>query len=113
MFGRPKGGIDMAKFLLSWTFRSGGSAQQTHEDGKKLLDVFAKWSPPADETFHEFLARIDGQGGYAVISTDNVNGIAEGLAPFTPWLDYQLVPVMEIADGVAIVAAAAQMRDSI
>jgi hypothetical protein len=103
----------MAKFVVSWTFREGGSAQQTHEDGKRLLDAFAKWSPPADETFHEFLARLDGRGGYAIISTDNVEGLAEAVALFTPWLDYDITPVMEIADSVTLVAAAAQIRDSV
>jgi hypothetical protein len=103
----------MAKFIVSWTFRQGASAQQNHEDGKRLLDVFAKWSPPADETFHEFLARIDGKGGFAVVSTDNVNGLAEAVSLFTPWLDYDIIPVMEIGDGVEIVASAAQTRDSI
>lgn len=56
---------------------------------------------------------MDGQGGYAVISTDNVNGLTEGLAPFTPWLEYTIVPVLEIGDGVAITAAANEMRDAI
>ncbi len=53
----------MAKFLVSWTFRLGGTAKQNHEDGKKLLDLFAKWSPPADETFHEFLAARTARAG--------------------------------------------------
>jgi hypothetical protein len=35
------------------------------------------------------------------------------VALFTPWLDYDIVPVQEIGDGVAVVASAAQTRDSI
>jgi hypothetical protein len=47
----------MAKYVVSWKTRAGGTAQQNHDDGKKLLDTFAKWQAPADQTYLQFVAR--------------------------------------------------------
>jgi hypothetical protein len=103
----------MAKFLVSWKVRQGGTAQQNHDDGKKLLDAFAKWQPPADQNFLQFLTRIDGQGGCAVVETDNVAGLGDATARFGTWLDYDIAPVMDVGDGVALLAKGAEFRESV
>jgi len=56
-----KGETQMAKYLMSWKTRAAGTAQQNHDDGKSLLDAFAKWQIPADQNYKEFLSRVDGQ----------------------------------------------------
>jgi hypothetical protein len=101
----------MAKYLISWKPRSGGSAQQNHEDTKKNLATFAKWQPPAGQNFLEFLGRVDGQGGYAVV--DDPAGLADGPAKFSTWFDFEVVPVLDIGDGVAQLEAAIQFRESV
>jgi hypothetical protein len=103
----------MAKYVVSWTLRTNGTAQQNHEDGKKLLDTFAKWQAPADQNFLQFLSRVDGRGGFALIETDNVAGFADASTKFGPWLDYEIIPVVDIMDGVALLASAADFRESI
>jgi len=103
----------MAKYVVSWKVRSGGTAQQNHEDGKKLLDTFAKWQIPADQNFLQFLARADGQGGYAVVETDNPASLADAPAKFSTWLEFDIDPVIDIMDNVAVIAAGAEFRESI
>ncbi len=103
----------MAKYIVSWKTRLGGTAQQNHDDGKKLLDTFAKWQAPADQTFREFVARVDGQGGYAVIDTDNPESLADAPAKFSTWLEFDVVPVIDIMDNVTVTAAGAEFRESI
>ena len=103
----------MAKYVVSWKTRAGGTAQQNHDDAKTLLDTFAKWQPPADQTFLQFLARIDGQGGYAVVETDNPTSLADAPAKFSTWLEFEVAPVLDIADNVAVTAAGAEFRESI
>src|SRR5579863_7756669 len=50
----PLGGSDMAKYVLSWKLRLGGTAQQNHDDGERLIATFQKWQPAADQTFLQF-----------------------------------------------------------
>ena len=60
----------MAKYVLNWKLRQGGTAQQNHDDGERLLATFSKWQPPADQNFLQFLQRIDGEGGVAVVESE-------------------------------------------
>jgi uncharacterized protein DUF3303 len=101
------------KYLVTWTARDGGSAADNEAAVKRSLAVFSKWSPPGDATFHQFLNRIDGTGGYAVVETDNPASVAEGPAKFGPYFDFQVIPVMDITDGVQITNEAAEFRDSV
>jgi hypothetical protein len=103
----------MAKYLMSWKTRAAGTAQQNHDDGKSLLDAFAKWQIPADQNYREFLSRVDGQGGFAVIETDNQAGLLDGVSKFLTWLEFTIVPVVDIADAVSVSAAGAEYRESI
>jgi hypothetical protein len=103
----------MTKYVVSWKVRSGGTAKQNHDDGKKLLDTFAKWQIPADQNFLQFLARVDGQGGFAVVETDNPASLADAPAKFSTWLEFDIDPVIDIMDNVAVTAAGAEFRESI
>jgi hypothetical protein len=103
----------MAKYLVTWRARQSGTAQQNHDDGKKLLETFGKWQPPADQTFLQFLARLDGRGGCAVIETDNPAGLFDAPSKFGTWLEFEVVPVVDIMDGVTGLAAGAAFRETI
>lgn len=103
----------MAKYLVSWKLRQGGGAQQNHEDVKKNLDTFAKWQVPAGQNFLQFLGRVDNQGGYAVAETDDPASLTDGPAKFGTWFEFEVIPVVDIMDGVAQLAAAVEFRESI
>src|SRR5262249_35271062 len=101
------------KYLVTWTARDGGSAAEVEAAVKRSLAVFSKWSPPSDATFHQFLARLDGTGGCAAVGTDNPASVAEGPSKFGPYFDFDVIPVMDITDGVQIVNEGIEFRDSI
>jgi len=101
------------KYLVSWTFRPGGSPAESEVAAKRALQVFGKWSPPADATFHAFLSRVDGAGGFALVESDNLRSVMEGPAKFGPWFDFQVVPVVDVAEGVQIATEGIEFRDSI
>lgn len=105
--------VVMAKYLLTWKTRAAGTAKQNHDDGKSILETFAKWQIPADQKWSEFLSRIDGEGGAAVIETDNQAGLMDETSKFTPWLEFDLIPVVDIMDGVSMLAKGAEFRDSV
>jgi hypothetical protein len=107
-----EGGADM-KYLVEWTARDGGSAADNETAVKRSLEVFGKWAPPSDATFHQFLYRIDGTGGCAVVETDNPASVAEGPAKFGPYFDFEVIPVMDITEGVPLANEGIEFRDSI
>ncbi len=80
---------------------------------KRNLDTFAKWQVPAGQNFLQFLGRVDNQGGYAVVETDDPASLADGPAKSGTWFEFEVIPVVDITDGVAQLAAAVEFRESI
>ena len=101
------------KYVLSWKPRVGGSPAEAEEALRRSLAVFAKWSPPEGVTFHQFVARLDNGGGYAVVEADDPKLVADGPAKFEPWFDFELVPVIDVTEAVPIAQEAIAFRDSI
>jgi hypothetical protein len=56
---------------------------------------------------------VDGQGGFAVVETDNPASLADAPAKFSTWLEFAIDPVIDIMDNVAVTAAGAEFRGSI
>lgn len=101
------------KFLVAWTVRSGGSAQDNEDALERSLAVFSKWSPPSDSVFTEFVQRLDGQGGFAVVETDNPKSVLDGPAKFAPYLEFTVTPVIDVMEGVAVASEAIAFRKGI
>ena len=101
------------KYIVSWTARSGGSAADNEAAAKRGLQLFSKWSPPADSTFHQFVQRLDGEGGYAVVETDNPLSVLEGPSKFGTLFEFKVEPVVDIMEGIPVANEAIEFRDSI
>ena len=83
------------KYMVSMNFLRSGSSAENKASKKELLDLYAKWKPPAGMTIHEFLSRCDGGGGFTVIETDDAAdliGVTANSAP-SPTTD---LPVIEV-----------------
>jgi len=96
------------KYLVSWDDRMG----LDETEGAKLLAAFGKWTPPATLTFHQFVNRVDGRGGYAVVETDNAADLLDAPSKFGPWLEFDIVPVIDIVESVALQAEGLEFRRS-
>ena len=103
----------MAKYLVSWKSRDGGSIAENEAAVERTLQLFSKWSPPADSTFHQFVSRLDGEGGYAVVETDNPLSVMEGPAKFGVAFEFNVVPVVDIMDGIPVASEGIEFRNSI
>ena len=101
------------KYLVSWKVRPGGSAADNEAAVERSLEVFAKWSPPADSTFHQFLTRLDGEGGYALVETDNPASVLEGPSKFGPFFEFSVVPCLDVLDGVKVYAEGVAFRKGV
>jgi uncharacterized protein DUF3303 len=101
------------KYVVSWKVRPGGSAADNEAAIQRSLDVFAKWSPPSDSTFHQFLTTLDGEGGYAVVETDNPASVLEGPAKFGPYFEFSVVPCLDVLDGVKLFWEGVEFRKGV
>ena len=97
------------KYVVSWE----ALPSLTEESVKRSLTVFSKWSPSHPEHFHAFLGRVDGNGGFAVVETDDASEITKDTAPFAGWFQFHVYPCLEIADQAAINGEALAFLDSV
>ena len=97
------------KYVISWE----ALPNLTEETAKRSLTVFSKWSPSHPEHFQAFLGRVDGNGGFAVVETEDPSEIARDTAPFTPWFEFHVYPCLEIADTAAIGGEAVAFLESV
>jgi Protein of unknown function (DUF3303) len=98
------------KFVLAWKTRPGGSAQENLAATKRSLEVFSKWQPST--TVHQFVSRADAQGGFAVGETDDAAALARDCAIFSPYLDFEIYPVVDVQEGSAILTAAVDFNEA-
>ena len=70
------------KYVLGWTQRLEALPKENEESAKRALELFYKWQPPEGVTFHQFVGRLDGEGAFAVVETDNPNDVLDASAKF-------------------------------
>lgn len=101
------------KYVISWTFRLNGSAAENEATAKRLLALYSKWTPQASTTYHQFLGRVDGNGGFAVVETDNPMDLLETTSKFGAIGDFHVDPVVDVADSVRVAQESVEFRESI
>ena len=82
------------KYVISWTERPG----MTLDDANNSLKVFSKWAPDPSTTFHQFVQRVDGRGGFAVVETDNPATLLKDAMTFGLWFEFEACPVMDMLE---------------
>ena len=100
------------KFIVTWTPRTGGSAADNEVAAKRGLELLGKWSPPGDVTFHQFVGRLDGNGGFAVTETDNPASLGEAAAKFGPYFEFHTYPVADMGEVATLTGEAVTWRES-
>ncbi len=95
-------------FHVTWQFID------TSEEGqRRSLKVFESWQPPAGAEFKGFYGTVDGGGGVAIIEADSAQTLARTTEPWTPWLRFEVTPIIPIEEAAAIGGEAVAFRDSI
>lgn len=101
------------KYVLTWTNRLGGSAQDNEASVRRGLELFSKWQPLSTVTFHQFVGRLDGDGGFAVLETENPADLLDGTGKFGTNNEFCVYPVIEIADWIQKLGESVDFRESI
>ena len=97
------------KFVLSYTTRSGGSAAENAGSAEAAVKLLSNWAPSKAATLHQWVTRCDANGGFAVLETDNAADLYRDLATWTPWLEFQLHPVIDVQESTPLSQEAASV----
>jgi hypothetical protein len=111
-FPATNGGFLM-KYVMAWTTRYNGSGQDNEAVAKRGVAMFSNWTPPAGITFDQFVGRLDGAGGFAVVESDSAADLLEGVSKFAPFNEFQLYPVVDIEEWIRAASAGIEFRESI
>lgn len=90
------------KYVISWKPRVGGSVAENESGIAQALQITSRWTPAPGTTIHQFVVRIDGEGGYAVVETDNPADIAETIFRFAPVLECTAYPVIDLDEALRV-----------
>ncbi len=80
------------KFVFTYTTQQGGSEADRHEAAKKAQQLLATWQPSDTASILQWVSRVDGNGGFSVIETDNAENILKDLSTWSSFLDFQVLP---------------------
>jgi Protein of unknown function (DUF3303) len=78
---------------------------------KRSIALFTNWKPPFE--FKAHYARSDGNGGVAILEAADPSSVLEGIAPWTPFFEFEISPAVDIQDAVPIFMRANAWRDSV
>lgn len=98
------------KFVLAYTTQKGGSEADRFEAGKRAQQLLDNWQPSEAAVIHQWLSRADGNGGFSVIETDSAEELLKDLTTWSSFLDFQVYPVVDIAEATPVVRAGLDAR---
>jgi hypothetical protein len=101
-------GVGM-KYVIAWE----PGPNSSEETLARTLEVFGKWAPAEGNNFLQFLDRIDGHGGFAVVETDDPTLIMRDTAIFGAFLKFNVYPVLDIEEGTRILNEAVEFHRSV
>lgn len=97
------------KYVVQWETRENASEEMQ----ARGLQVFSKWQPSENAQFQQFVGRVDGRGGFAVVETDDITTIARDMSIFGAFFNMSVYPVLEIQDTARIGGDALEFRASV
>lgn len=101
------------KYVVVWTYRLNGTAAENDESLRRGLAAYSKWSPPPGTTYHQSVGRVDSGGGFAVVETDSPADLVETTSQFATIMDYQIYPVVDIAEAAQALQQGVEFRDAV
>ena len=89
------------KYVIEYEIRTAGlTHDQNFANQDALLKAFGKWTPEEGLTVHAFVSNLN-NGGYVLVEADDPTVVYSFVSKFTYWNDVNVVPVVDVADGVA------------
>ena len=101
------------KFVLAFTNRTGGSVAEAEAGQERAMKLLAQFQPSESATIHQWVTRCDGGGGFSVIETDNAENLLHDLSVWSPFLDFEVFPVVDVMQAAGVQQKAIDFRNSV
>jgi hypothetical protein len=85
----------------------------TEASEKRSLQLFANWKLPAGFEIKSHYAFADGTGGVLIVEAATAAALAEAAGPWGPFYDFDIHPILDIAESVPIGQRVQAWRDSV
>ncbi len=90
------------KYVIDYQIRTAGLAHdQNLGNQEALLKVFEQWKPEEGLTIHNFVSTL-ANGGYIFLEADDPLAVSRFVGKFVYWNDVKVVPVVDVAEAVAV-----------
>jgi hypothetical protein len=76
-------------------------SNRTAEDARLARDLFVAWNPPASVEIRDHYHFVSG-GGILIADTESPTALYESVEPFKPMVDFDLEPVVNVIEAIAI-----------
>src|SRR5262245_24753825 len=84
----------------------------TEEKERHNLLEFAQWTPPAGLNIQAHY-HAPGLKGIVICEAENPATLVEYIAPFVPYFDHEILPVMDVAEAVPILKRVYEWQASV
>lgn len=101
------------KFVMTFTNRTGGSGAEAEEGQQRAMKLLANFQPAESATIHQWVTRCDGQGGFAVLEQDSAEDMLHDLSVWSPYIDFQIYPVVDVMEAAGMQQKAIDFRNSV
>jgi len=95
-------------FAIKYTPRS----TRTDAESKRAREIFVAWSPPATVEIKHHFHYVEG-GGVIIAETELPTALYESVAPFQSVTDFDVVPVVNVIEAIAISMDVDEWVDSV
>ena len=89
------------KYMISWFERPQGSPIEYENAQKRILDVFGRWTAPANFKIEVFVIRVGEWGGHMLVECDDPTEVHK-FCSMLPAFVFEARPVIPIEDAVRV-----------
>ena len=94
------------KYMIEYKVRQAGlSHDQNLTNWDALVRAFGQWEPAEGLTVHAFVAKLT-DGGYVLVEANEPALVSSFVAKFLYWNDFDVIPVVEVANSVSVISEA-------
>jgi len=97
------------QFAVLYTYRASASEATV----KRLNQLFGRWQPPKGYEIKAHYAFADGNGGLTLVETGSEAAMYEAIIPWGAFVEFRVVPLVEIEKAFSIAEASIAWRESI
>lgn len=101
------------RYVLTFTPQTGGSEQERLESQRRAQQLISKFEPSQSVTIHQWVTRVDGDGGFAFVETGDEQALLRDLTLWGSLVQFRLYPVIDMQEATPIITQALDQREQL